>query len=78
MSKMSKVKGELLEKIQRLIEKTEEGLTNDEIIELRIYMFSYLLEMNCDVSIDGDCLPSYVKVGALGNKYITLEFHGDN
>ncbi len=77
MSKMSKVKGKLLEKIQQLIEKTEESLSDNEIIELRRYMFHYLLEMNCGLSIDGDCLPSYVKVGAYGNKYITLEFHGD-
>lgn len=74
---MSKVKGKLLDKIQRLIEKTEESLTDNEIIELRKYMFNYLLEMNCGVSKDGDCLPAYVKVGALGNKYITLQFHGD-
>ena len=75
---MSKIKGELSSKIQRLIEKMEENLTDGEIIELRQYMFHYLLEMNCGLSKDGDCLPSYVKVGAIGNKHITLQFHGDD
>ena len=75
MVKIYEVKGKLYDKIQELIEKTEEKLTGDQIIELRLYLFQQLIETNCGWKEKGDCLPTYIKVGAYGNDYITLEYH---
>jgi len=75
MVKIYEVKGKLYDKIQELIEKAEEPLTDDEIIELRLYLFQQLIEMNCGLNKNGDCLPTYIKVGAFGSAYITLEYH---
>jgi len=77
IEKMTKLKTKLREKFQEFMTKLEEDLNDQQIIELRLYMFYNILEDYCSWTNSFDCLPIYIKVGAFGDNYIEIIPHGD-